>query len=151
MGSDAILASYSDFKFIKTRNTVQIICEIPVEASTHALELLGGMPSPGSEVMVAIARLRPEAGIPTTEPEALPSPRKQLKPSARAGILCNDVRFQVFANERGYKKNATGFDVYRQFVLEWCGIKSRKELDTDTAALGRFDRLHAEFDLWCKE
>jgi hypothetical protein len=53
----AFRATYSDFKYIKTRSCVQIIFEVPIEASNEAYEILGGVPKPGAEIWCAIARL----------------------------------------------------------------------------------------------
>lgn len=53
----AFKATYSDLKFIKTRNSVQIVLEVPREAASEALLVLGGMPNPAAETWVAVARL----------------------------------------------------------------------------------------------
>lgn len=54
----AFKATYSDWKFIKTRNCIQIVLEIPVEAEAEAYAILGGMPRPAAESWVAVARLK---------------------------------------------------------------------------------------------
>lgn len=53
----AFTAAYADIKTIKTRQTVQIIFEIPVEAAGHAFNVLGGWPDFASERWFAIARM----------------------------------------------------------------------------------------------
>ena len=60
---DAIFsASYADWKLIKTRGVVSISFELPIDASGHAYNVLGGMPSPMDEKWFAIARLvKPES------------------------------------------------------------------------------------------
>lgn len=54
----AFQATYSDVKFIKTRQVVQFIFEVPIEDATRAMEMLGGMPNPAAEVWCGIARLK---------------------------------------------------------------------------------------------
>lgn len=56
----AFSATYSDLKLIKTRKVVQFVFEVPLEAAEHAMNVLGGMPSPMSEKWFAIARLQEE-------------------------------------------------------------------------------------------
>jgi hypothetical protein len=53
----AFSATYADIKTIKTRQVVQIIFEVPVEAAGHAYNVLGGWPDFESERWFAIARL----------------------------------------------------------------------------------------------
>lgn len=57
----AFSATYSDLKLIKTRKVVQFVFEVPLEAAGHAMNVLGGMPSPMAETWFAIARLTPKA------------------------------------------------------------------------------------------
>jgi len=58
----AFSATYSDLKLIKTRKVVQFVFEVPLEAAEHAMNVLGGMPSPMTESWFAIARLeKPDA------------------------------------------------------------------------------------------
>jgi hypothetical protein len=59
----AFSATYSDLRLVKTRKVVQFVFEVPLEAAGHAMNVLGGMPSPMKEEWFAIARLqKPEAG-----------------------------------------------------------------------------------------
>lgn len=74
-------------------------------------------------------------------------PFGQRPASQRAGILCNDTRFQAFVAARN------GFAVIDAataaiFLRGWCGIMSRRELDTDPFARTAFDTLLTEFDAW---
>lgn len=55
-------AEYVDWKLIKTRQTVQIVFEIPLAAADHAYEALGGMPNNERSDWFAIAKMKkPEA------------------------------------------------------------------------------------------
>ena len=57
----AFSASYSDWRIVKGRKVVQIVLEVPLEAAHHAYNVLGGMPSLGSEQWFAVARMKKEA------------------------------------------------------------------------------------------
>lgn len=57
----AFSATYSDLKLIKTRSVVQFVFEVPLEAAGHAMNVLGGMPSPMAETWFAIARLEKQS------------------------------------------------------------------------------------------
>lgn len=51
-------ASYSNWRVIQGRKVVQLVFEVPIEASDHAYRVLGGMPNNGEEKFFAIARLK---------------------------------------------------------------------------------------------
>ena len=53
----AFTAAYADIKTIKTRQVVQVIFELPVEAAGHAFNVLGGWPDFAGERWFAIARM----------------------------------------------------------------------------------------------
>lgn len=53
----AFSATYSDWRVIKGRKVVQIVFEVPLEASGHAYNVLGGMPNFGSEKWFGVARM----------------------------------------------------------------------------------------------
>lgn len=50
-------AEYADWKLIKTRETVQVVFEIPLSAADHAYQVLGGMPKPGTSIWFGIAKM----------------------------------------------------------------------------------------------
>jgi hypothetical protein len=58
--SEAILATFSEVKIIKTRSVMQIVCEIPIDQADEALRILGGIPQPAEERWVGIALSKPE-------------------------------------------------------------------------------------------
>ena len=53
----AFTATYADIKTIKTRQVVQIVFEVPIEAAGHAYNVLGGWPDFASERWFVIARM----------------------------------------------------------------------------------------------
>ena len=66
----------------------------------------------------------------------------------RAGILCNDARFQRFAAARsGFEGGQFCASAAAEFLRGFCRIK-RRALDTDETARARFSVLTTEFDAW---
>ncbi len=56
-GRNAVIeGSYADFKLVKTRGVAQLVIEIPIERAAEAVAMFG-IPQPGQEIAVAIARL----------------------------------------------------------------------------------------------
>ena len=66
-----------------------------------------------------------------------------LPMAQQAGMLCNDARFIKFIEAvYKYPGETAGF------VRGHCGIKSRKDLNTNTAAQSKFQSLRTDFDAW---
>jgi hypothetical protein len=143
--TDALKATYADLKTVKTRSTVQIILEMPIEALPEVVSLLGA-PVPGNEVWVAIARLR--SG---TEDVAEPPARKGTL-AQQAGILCADKAFWKFLNAKGGMSDEDiSTTEAAAKMLRWiCQIDSRTALDQDSIAATRFHDLRADYTLWLK-
>lgn len=130
-----ISGSFSEVKFIKTRSAAQLVIEIPIEQADAALRALGGVPQPGKEVPVAVARLA--NGI---EPKA-----KRGSLAQQAGILCSDARFAKFLDEtHPHIEAATTAEAVRGI----CGVESRAEFDSDAAAGQRWKQLKGQYDAW---
>lgn len=157
MTDKAILSAvYTEWRMVKTRNALVLCFEVPLEHQELVQKVLG-TPLQGTSTHVAIARLIDPAGRENVkEPEALPAPTRPLTLAAKAGILCLDVRFQKFAAEQGWDGLDDGLGVATprgaaiRMVYEYCGVSSRRDLDTDQGAADRFRALQAEFDVWCK-
>ncbi|MCA0963309.1 hypothetical protein [Salipiger bermudensis] len=67
----------------------------------------------------------------------------------RAGILCNDARFQRFAAARsGFEDGQFCTRAAAEFLRSFCRIESRRELDSNEKARARFRVLNTEFDAW---
>jgi hypothetical protein len=135
----AFSGSYADIKTVKTRGCFQVVVEIPIEDYQRFVAIFGG-PLPGSERPVALALLN------ATKAE---EPRKswtQMARSQRAGILCGDNRFQVWATERAQleinpEKWPSDPKESAAMYIRWrCGVKSRAELDNS-------DKIATAFDL----
>ena len=107
MNNNAIAqGSLAEIKFVKTRSVCQAIVEMPIEHAGRFIEMFG-VPVPGAEIPVAIARLNEGAVTSETEEHSTPSavvkgsdtPRRKLEdmpPSQQAGMLCHDSEFCVF-------------------------------------------------------
>ena len=146
---DVLKATYADLKTVKTRSTCQLILEMPIEALTDVVALLGA-PVPGNEVWVAVARLKTEAellrdlngltGEPHSEPPAIEhKPPKSL--AQIAGIICNEPAFWKFAQ-------VNGADEAADYVRVYCGVTSRSALDSNDDAASKFKTLKADYRIW---
>lgn len=144
--SDVLKATYSDLKTVKTRSVCQLILELPIEALTEVVGLLGA-PVPGNEVWVAVARLRypdaepaSEAVTATPEQELLP-PRKPASLAQLAGIICNEPAFWKYIDAANAEEAA-------EYVRSRCGVSSRAALDSNPDAAMIFRTLKADYQIW---
>lgn len=153
----AFAAAYADFKLIKTRSSVQIVFEIPIEKVDEAYAVLGGMPKPGGEAWFAIAKLDMKK---TTGPlfdrqiAAEPKPKALRAPVAsdkrlvqRAGMLCAELRFRKFLEEETDQAILSEEDA--AIVLRGiCGVSSRSEIIVGTAEGDTFEQLLGRYEGW---
>lgn len=59
----AFQGTYSMWRVVRGRSVVQITIEVPIEGADVAYNALGGMPAPGEEIWVAVARLDKEKSM----------------------------------------------------------------------------------------
>jgi hypothetical protein len=131
----AIEAVFVDYRRVKGRKTHQIIFEVPSEMWPVAYDVLGE-PTIDSSEWFAIAKMNGVA----------PQPSKGGKLAQRAGILCAEGAFQVFASERSsVAASETGA---KEFIYLSCGISSRAHLDHDDEAARKFHDLDQEYKAW---
>jgi len=72
-----------------------------------------------------------------------------LPVAQQAGILCNEPRFQQFAGSRAVKSGIQfNPQATAEFLRVFCGIASRRDLNTNAAARDKFNILRTEFDAW---
>lgn len=144
--TDVLRATYSNLVTVKTRSTVQLVLELPIEAMKDVIDLLGP-PSAGNEVWVAVARLRTSDAIPA--PALIEGNPKRGSLAQQAGILCGEVAFQRYVAEKSDGVIVGDpVAVTADFVREHCGVLSRAELDTQETAGQRFRELKADYKLW---
>lgn len=150
----AFRATYSDFKFIKTRDSVQIIFEVPRHDADAALEILGGMPTPSSERWFGIAPLTaPASAMPQPGSDKPPAGAKrdwrELQPPQQAGIRCAEEAFATFLKERhadDWHEAAGAAECVRLI----CGVNSRAELATNHKARVAWHQLDSEYQAWMR-
>lgn len=142
--SIAFAGTYADIKFIKTRKVAQVVIELPLEEANRFLHAFGA-PNPASETWCAIARLNHAT---ESEEAAEPDkPRRQwddMRPSARAAILCGETAFMAFLKVKSKDEAVKKLRAH-------CGVSSRKELDTDETKRMMFEMVERDFEKWREE
>jgi hypothetical protein len=155
----AFRAVYADWKLVKTRGSVQIVFELPLEASGQAYDVLGGMPDPGKSVWCGIARLevtKEEANSkPSVTEEAAVSKHPSARPPAplakQIGFLCKTPKFQQFLSEtydEWYHLPGPSHECAAHIVRAYCGVKSRADILPGTEAEKLWKTLKGKFDAW---
>lgn len=151
MTNTAFRATYSDFKLIKTRQSVQIIFEIPLQDVDTALDVLGGMPDPSKERWFAVAPLRADHVQPRSVSDKPPTGAKQnwrdMQPAQQAGIRCAEPIFQAFLQERYPEEWREGRET-AECVRLICGVTSRSELGTNQKARVLWHQLDEQYQGW---
>lgn len=133
----AIQATFVDLKFIRTRSSVQIILEAPIEQAGQITAVLG-YPNPGAETWVGVARI---------DMNAKPEKPKGGRLAMRAGIICAEPAFWRFLeHDNGW--TVEDADSAAQKLRHICCVESRANLDHDKVAAARFNDLYARYGAW---
>lgn len=141
----AILATFSDWRTVKSRKQLQIILEAPMEKQGEILTILGA-PDPSNPKWVAIALLdkklmegqAPKGGVTTQDYSKL---------IQRAGILCTEPAFWRFMQTQGYpgcKDEHACADAMRMTL----DVGSRRDLATNADARFKFQLLTERYQAW---
>lgn len=144
MNEHAIVAgSFADFKIVKTRSVAQLIIEVNIEDAENAIRAFG-VPMPGAEIRVAVARLVDQP----PEPKSLERSEKAKltyanlpegqQAVARSALYAKDFRFHAFSGTSG-EADAV------KYIRTRCGVTSRKEIAEGGAALDWFLTMESEF------
>jgi hypothetical protein len=140
----ALKAVYVDYRRVRSRKTLQLVFEIPLEHEAECHRVLG-YPNPHADGdWCAIARLEPDTKADTL-PDAEPKPRRKLHEMSlaqQAALLCNDEAFQRFLVEEHKATDAP------TFVRAWCKVASRADIKPDTEHAHFFKMLRDDFYLW---
>jgi hypothetical protein len=131
----AIQGDFVDIRFVKGRKVCQIVIEIPIEAGVNFVSIFG-TPNPATSVPVALARLDGEG-----------QERKGGKLAQRAGIICNEGSFRVFAKESKLGSPSNSAEAAAMLRAQ-CGVESRAELDHNNEAARKFTDLEASYKAW---
>jgi hypothetical protein len=154
-----IQATFSEWRMVKGRKVLQIICEVPLEAQGRVFAALGA-PMPDTDTWVAIARLRDQQTA--SEPEQIAAePDNMIEPPANddraprplsqvSAILCGIFAFRCYLFEAFNLGAIPTKDEAADIVREKCGVRSRSELDTDEAAASNFRHLRNGYDAWMR-
>jgi hypothetical protein len=142
-----ITGSFSEFKTIKTRSVIQVVIEVPIEHADLALATLGGVPQPGKEVPVAVARLQVQA--------AEPKPARKGSLAQQAGIRCGEPAFLKFLTEEFVESDEIAEAPQNDFdaaalVRIITDVESRAEFDSDPAAGQRWKDLEGRYRAWLR-
>ena len=139
----AILGTFADFKVVKTRSTAQFVIEVPLHEADAALKALGGVPQPGIERWVGIARVREgqktQDAVDTVAPTK-PRPWSTLTPREQAVIRCGDEGFRKWVMGAGWDVPDWQTSI-RLWLLDECNIESRADLNTNPEAATRWREL----------
>lgn len=146
----AILATFADFKLVKSRAVAQLVFEVPVEQADAALTALGGLPRADLERWAGIAPLdktavaarHADGGVPHAPVKGGDKPGHKrafadLPRSQQAAIKCGDADFQRWLGPEDADADGT--------LKGALGIVSKRELDTDPEAAKRWDALLNEY------
>jgi hypothetical protein len=141
----AFQGTFADFKLIKTRSVVQVVIEMPIEHGPAVIAAFG-LPSPGAEIPVAVARMTAPETIEHDEPK--PARRFGEMPRAQqAGIRCGEAAFWRFLSETTGQRVGCANEA-AEAVRRVCCVSSRAELDGPGAA--DWDDLSSQFSMWMR-
>ena len=150
-----IQGNYADLRTIKTRSSVQMVIEFPIEQGQEIVEKFG-FPQPAQEVPVAVARLALETS------EDASSRQRDLgegedKPESyarQAKMLAKDEDFAKFVSQKHPEwwaekyEYQTSHEICEYLIEDDCGVTSCADLIEDTVAGKEFKKLQAEFLNW---
>lgn len=155
----AAFGRVANIKSFPSMGIARLEIEVPIESYVDVVSMLFGQ---DALVTVASPGFKEQMGRygvhESSEEEPSDTPAVQQEKAAGltklAGILCKDPEFWRFLNvfnntfesRRGTKCQSE--DDAARYVREYCGIKSRRELDQDTYAATNFHALRLAWLDW---
>lgn len=137
----AFACTFADFKTVKTRSVAQVVLEMPIE-NLQAFLAAFGVPVPGSETWVGIARLSGNPRPPVTQGEM-----SEARQAVRAAALrCDDVRFQRWMLGLEYVEGADNEAATITQLRTVLGVTSRAEIGTNPEKLQAWLDLVRQFN-----
>lgn len=145
-------------RIVNSRKAVVVEVETDIAHIQHVLDVLG-VPATGDEVPVALCRLtdsalrnapdaQPAGDAPPPVSPATPKQRwEDMRPSVQAGILSEDPDFAEYLLSCRHIAEPN-----RETAIRWirseCGVRSRRDLDADADAAGKWRGIAAGFQAW---
>lgn len=150
----AIQGNYADFKLVKTRSVCQLVIEVPIERAEQAIKAFG-IPQPGAEIPVAVARINPVAkqkwphgggmaGHDADSADEKPKERKHWGDTLRSMQAAIRVTNREWRHWAELPDNWTADDC-TNWIKQNLVIESRKELDSNPEKAAAWDKLDAAF------
>ena len=150
----AIMGDFANYRPVLTRKILQLVIEVPIEQAGEVFAALG-YPTGGGSIPVAIARLEESAAQtqprPETETHAVkeaeydpPRHWPDMSPAQQTGVIRNETPFQMFAGA----KDADGA---RDFIRQFCRVKSCADILPDTEAAVRWAQLQVRYGNWLRQ
>lgn len=150
--ADAMRLNYANVSGVPSRKVYRVILEGPIEQMGQFTALFGP-PKPHEDSWVGIAPLRDGAEHePDTEADRVdvqpPRPLSQI-----AAMLGTKVTFRRWLQESGKRPDIplNTADMAADEVRRRCGVKSRKELDTNELAARRFRDMRSDYSNWMRD
>lgn len=149
----ALRATFSDWRTVKSRKTLQLVFEIPLEQQADALAILGA-PMPDRETWVAIAMLKPDAApVPPVNPTKSRAARDRYLAAdemeqavARSAMLAKDLKFQYWLVESGRERQGpVGEEEAARYIRWYCDVESRRFIASDEKAYERFLEIETSY------
>ncbi len=137
---DAVIqGTFADMKTVKTRKTLQIVLEVPIEMGEQVVRAFG-FPDPSKEVNVAIARLQDK------------SVHEEVKSKSHAGegkLLFKEDGFKSYllANHYDYAASIDPFCL-ETAMKSIINITSCAELTEGSEAYDKFKAFRTDFYNW---
>lgn len=145
--TDALIqAEYADYKRVKGRKVLQLICEVPIEQAPTVHKMLGEPAFGERQINVAIARLDPTAAKPE------PGKPKGKSYAQNVALTCQEGAFWKFLNST----NQSICHVHDQesaaiSVRDFCRVSSRSEIIDGTEAGRTWLKLRGMYLVWLKQ
>jgi len=131
---EAQLLSWSDTSVAGPK----IVLALPDDTALECFKTLTMGRKAGQRFMVAVTLIGDDE-----QPERPPKPNSLVR---SAGMVCKSDDFQRFVvgrTEEDFKTADEREEQAAQYVREWCGVASRRQIDQDHEAARRFGELMA--------
>lgn len=157
MTAAAFQATIHGLRTVPSRKVCQIVVEAPIEQLAHiariaehgawvAVARLTEVPAPSSSRVSSSGEREPvsDPGLSTERGHHEKRRFDDMSPAQQAGMLCNDVGFRKYIEEK-VTTPCTTVDQAAQIVRDWCGVKSRSALTSENRVWSAFVE---EYRLW---